>query len=463
MVQLKDIGKIINYSKIYKENKIKRELKINNELIKKIYNFGYFWNKISKEQKNKWIKLATGKEINKNIIDMIIKYTKEVEICNFIKDYTNKENEEIIKNENEVYNFKNNISKFWTEQTNENKKILIKVINKYCENQENKNIDKSGKNEIINVINYINKNKIIFEKETNEKIKELIKIWKNNNKTLTDYTNMINYLHPIISYLICEHKDNKLKELWEKYKKITIKHKIKLMDNVIQSNNPIIKKSLIDNSGNGLFTTKSYKEGEFICYYDGEERNIESLNDAIYSIGNPFNNKILIGYNYKKNENGVGQLINDYCIFQLTDDDINENGTYKLSSKKINRKINEYNSMSKLKSNIVFKDKFKDKFKLYASKDINENEELYLHYGINYWISIIQITTDEPLKKLYCLLKNDVFKIKNKIIYIDNIEYEPKKIFNFLKILPDGNIIKSLKLNKLTDKNKILQLIELSK
>lgn len=175
----------------------------------------------------------------------------------------------------------------------------------------------------------------------------------------------------------------------------------------------------------------------------------------IYSINNPINNKILIGYNYKKNKNGVDQFINDYCVFQLTDDDTNENNIYKLSSDKINTKIDEYNSISKLNSNVAFK----NEFKLYASKDINENEELYLHYGINYWISIIQLTTDEPLTKLYCLLKNEVIKIINEVIYLDNIEYEPNDIFKFLQILPEGNIIKIFKLIKLTDKNKIKKYI----
>ena len=38
-----------------------------------------------------------------------------------------------------------------------------------------------------------------------------------------------------------------------------------------------IKPSLRKNAGNGLFTTKSYKKGEYICYYDGIEKKIESF------------------------------------------------------------------------------------------------------------------------------------------------------------------------------------------
>jgi hypothetical protein len=68
-------------------------------------------------------------------------------------------------------------------------------------------------------------------------------------------------------------------------------------------------------------------------------------------------------------------------------------------------------------SNIGFTNDITKIFKLYALKDINENEELYLHYGVYYWITNIQLTTDEPLTRLYCLLKNKAIIIK-KIKYI---------------------------------------------
>ena len=32
----------------------------------------------------------------------------------------------------------------------------------------------------------------------------------------------------------------------------------------------IVKQSLIKNAGRGVFTTKSYKEGDYVCFYDGE-------------------------------------------------------------------------------------------------------------------------------------------------------------------------------------------------
>ena len=85
---------------------------------------------------------------------------------------------------------------------------------------------------------------------------------------------------------------------------------------------------MIENAGNGLFATKKYKKGDLICFYDCEERNINSIDDFVYSIINPFNKKLYIGYRDLMNENGTGQFINDYCMFNLNDYDRNENGFY---------------------------------------------------------------------------------------------------------------------------------------
>ena len=95
-----------------------------------------------------------------------------------------------------------------------------------------------------------------------------------------------------------------------------------------------IRQSLIVNAGNGVFATKKYSSGEFICVYDGEERKIQSLEDFIYSVGG------VVGFNYVRHENKIGQFINDYCMFDLTDDDRNNEYLFTLSSDKINAKIN---------------------------------------------------------------------------------------------------------------------------
>jgi hypothetical protein len=223
----------------------------------------------------------------------------------------------------------------------------------------------------------------------------------------------------------------------------------------------IIKKSLIENAGNGLFATKKYKKGDLICFYDCEERNINSIDDFVYSIINPFNKKLYIGYRDLMNENGTGQFINDYCMFNLNDYDRNENGFYKLSSRMINDKIREYVHISKTHQNIEFKNNNTNLLNIYASKDINENDELYLHYGIEYWISKIQLTTDEPFTRLYCLLKNKTLYINSKKIYLDGNVISPEYAFNILQISPIGNIIKYFELEKYTNLIKLKKIFNI--
>ncbi len=220
-----------------------------------------------------------------------------------------------------------------------------------------------------------------------------------------------------------------------------------------------VKQSLILNAGNGVFATRNYKKGEFICYYDCREDVIKSYNEFVYSI--ICNNKSYIGYSSIRNVNGVGQFINDYCLFELSDDDRNEEGFYTLSSNNISDKINNYISISQQNSNVMFKNDTSEIFKLYATRDIKTDEELYLHYGIEYWITNIQLTTDEPFTRLYCLLKNNSLTLKNNIIYLDNKIITELQLFDILSINPSGNIIKYFKLQNMKNIQKIKYLIDI--
>ena len=224
-----------------------------------------------------------------------------------------------------------------------------------------------------------------------------------------------------------------------------------------------LKISNINNAGYGVFTKKKYNKGEYICFYDAYEGDIKCIDDFIYSIKNPFTNKHYIGNKKIKNKNGIGQYINDGFNFDLTDDYRDDNGYFKVSNKKIKLAIENYNNKSIEKSNCGFSKSKSNIFKIYATKDINENEELYLHYGINYWISKIHIETDEPLTKLFCYIINEVLTINNNNIYIDNKKITPIKLFKLLQIEPNGYIISALNLNYLSDFNKIIKLIELCK
>jgi len=221
-----------------------------------------------------------------------------------------------------------------------------------------------------------------------------------------------------------------------------------------------IKESLIKNAGRGVFATKSYKKGDYICFYDCQIKDIVTLDDFIYSIKNGPNNKTYVGYKDVRTSDGVGQIINDYSMFTLDNEDRDENGLFKLSSKKINDKIEQYIESSITNTNVAYDSD--GNFKMYAAKDINKNDELYNHYGIFYWINKIYNTTNEPFVSLYCLLKTDGLEIKNDTIYLDNEEVTPEYLLeNILGILPNGYISKYLNLENYTNIEKVKLLINI--
>lgn len=171
----------------------------------------------------------------------------------------------------------------------------------------------------------------------------------------------------------------------------------------------IIKQSIIHNAGNGVFASKNYKKGEYICYYDGVDGHISSIEDFIYSIENPATGKNFIGNTKTLCKDGVGQIINDSCRFELESNERNEKSCFTLPS---NGDVDNYIDSSIKNANCGFKEYTEENiFKIYAFRDIEENEELYLHYGINYWRNKTKLEhTEEPLLTLYCLMKFNALK-----------------------------------------------------
>jgi hypothetical protein len=224
-----------------------------------------------------------------------------------------------------------------------------------------------------------------------------------------------------------------------------------------------LKRSNINNAGYGVFAKCKYKKGDYICFYDAIEGDVKTIDDFIYSIKNPFDNKNYIGCKKIKNKDGVGQYINDSFAFELIDDYRDDNGFFRISNNKIKLAIEEYKNKSNEKSNCTFSFTERNIFKIYAKKDINENEELYLHYGIEYWLCKIQIEIDEPLTRLFCLLMYNALNIKNKKIYIDNKQITPNRFFELFGIKQDGYMINKLNLDNLSTLNKIIKLIDFCK
>jgi hypothetical protein len=97
---------------------------------------------------------------------------------------------------------------------------------------------KQSKENLINVINYINNNKIELDIDCRTNVKLLIKLWKYKELTLSHLTMAKEYLHPCISNFIFNiNNDNKLINLWKEYLSNVMEYRINLnMDLVKQFN-----------------------------------------------------------------------------------------------------------------------------------------------------------------------------------------------------------------------------------
>lgn len=134
-----------------------------------------------------------------------------------------------------------------------------------------------------------------------------------------------------------------------------------------------LKKSNIKNAGNGLFSNKHFIKGEIITFYSGKVINIKDYevnSDYALNVGN----KIILGNKLFNNSDNAAQFINDIgSIYNI---------------KSIKRYIETINSTN---SYLVEHD---NNFLAVCIKNIQPGDEIYFHYGINYWISKNNIIID---------------------------------------------------------------------
>jgi hypothetical protein len=157
-IKVEEIDRVIYESQRCEGYEILKKLKIDIEkdrkkLKKMRNNFGRFWNEITREQRELWIKISTGREDIYEEIERIMRYCDEVENDKFIKEYLKMEENEynddnieyINDDKNELYNLKHNILIFWIGQRKEDKKRLIKIINEYWDNNKYEEYERGEK------------------------------------------------------------------------------------------------------------------------------------------------------------------------------------------------------------------------------------------------------------------------------------------------------------------------------
>lgn len=224
-----------------------------------------------------------------------------------------------------------------------------------------------------------------------------------------------------------------------------------------------LKKSNIYRAGDGVFAVEPIAISTIICKYDGID--IDSIPQDIervrYTMANPkggfrIGQRLINGY-------PSGGLINDSLAFVFNDKWRNPvNGCF--SMKLLQRPINIYKSISENKANVAFID---DNFTMGAIRDIEPNEELYISYGIYYWISLEHLTTDEPMTRLVCRMLLGIISIDLNTNYITSngsiisTDIEAVNIMLSLSIKTDGEIVKMLGFNKYAPLQQLSQLVQL--
>ena len=218
----------------------------------------------------------------------------------------------------------------------------------------------------------------------------------------------------------------------------------------------IIEESIIPNSGRGVFTTKAYKKGDYICFYDGEDVFGEVKHDNTYAISHPTGGGYRDGFRNIINPEGVGQLINDSSCILL--DDSHRDSDYGLFTIEGTNTIFEaYKKSVSDNSNVVMK----EEFRMYALRDIDVGEELYYAYGPDYWITRIGLVTDEPLTRLFCWLATDILKRVEENYTMNDDIWTSDMILSALRINPKGCIMKAFDLQNVDSEHQLDHLIQL--
>lgn len=207
-----------------------------------------------------------------------------------------------------------------------------------------------------------------------------------------------------------------------------------------------VRASLISGAGRGVFTTRSFKKGELICFYDGYQPN--SINN-LTSIEKNYRYNDIIGYMVPRKSNGCAQIINDYAKPKPTREQLDDlligSGNDKLL-KACSLIIKQYQIETEKGVNVAPTDKKLNWFE--ATRFIKAGEELYFSYGPAYWYQ--EYYKDYPILSLACegstnLLYND--KIQKTLVKMyNNSEYKDteidKVLLSFLmKLIVENKII----------------------
>ena len=127
--------------------------------------------------------------------------------------------------------------------------------------------------------------------------------------------------------------------------------------------------------GKGVFILNDTHTDTRVCYYDGIKVSLDDEKTSQYALSSLDGTHKIIGFETPHKPDGCGQLINDAArLFIENPFDIE--GAM--------RKVIEYELESRAGCNVSLRDNTTD---IYTHRSIKKNQELFMHYGVPYWLA----------------------------------------------------------------------------
>lgn len=156
----------------------------------------------------------------------------------------------------------------------------------------------------------------------------------------------------------------------------------------------VIRSSAVDRLG--VFTTRPIKKGEYVCGYG--DQNVDSASP--YAMKFP-DGSLRGGVRPTAADNVphmCGFMMNDANMITMVHTE-----TDKFTLPKLRAAVTAYILNSRQNSNVVFVGYNGD---LYAKRDIDADEELFLHYGHDYWLSrLMHDYSVYPYVRFLCIVE----------------------------------------------------------
>ena len=138
-----------------------------------------------------------------------------------------------------------------------------------------------------------------------------------------------------------------------------------------------------DDSNGGVYATRMIRKHERVCFYTGKDVYIGKTHKKSHQyMKHPLRKNIVrCGDKYQKCDLGVAQFMNDGFELHFG---IHEATKYSPEIfRSCEKLVKKYVKLSKAKSNMSLEP---NTFWFCSSRQIEEGEQLYYHYGVLYWL-----------------------------------------------------------------------------